>query len=203
MRIFAHDPPHRVMPDALDRDPFDLGDVRLRGEHNRQNARAAALAADAMGVPRDAIVRALEVFAGVPHRLEEVAEVDGVVYVNDSKATNPASAVRGIQAFAGGVHVILGGSLKGGDFTALREPVASRCSAAYLVGPAAQPLAADLEGTVPLHPAGTLERAVAQAAAAASPGEVVLLSPACASFDAFRDYEHRGQRFRELVAELG
>ena len=203
MRIFAHDPPHRVMPEDLDADPFDLGDVRLRGDHNRQNARAAALAADAMGVPRAAIVAALEAFAGVPNRLEEVARVAGVLYVNDSKATNPASAVRGIESFAGGVHVLLGGSVKGGGFEALREPVARRCEAAYLIGEAAPALASDLRGTVELHDCGTLERAVERAAAAARPGDVVLLSPACASFDAFTDYEERGQRFRELVAQLG
>ena len=203
MRIFAHDPPHRVVPEDLDADPFDLGDVRLRGDHNRQNARAAALAADAMGVPRTAIVAALEAFAGVPNRLEEVARVDGVLYVNDSKATNPASAVRGIESFAAGVHAILGGSVKGGGFEALREPVERRCAAAYLIGESAPALASDLRGTVELHDCGTLERAVEDAAAAARPGDVVLLSPACASFDAFADYEARGQRFRELVARLG
>jgi len=191
------------MPQDLDADPFDLGDVRLRGEHNRQNARAAALAADAMGVPRTAVVAALEAFAGVPNRLEEVATVGGVLFVNDSKATNPASAVKGLESFPGGVHAILGGSLKGGGFEVLREPVAERCAAAYLIGEAAPRLGSDLEGTVELHECATLERAVARAAEAAEPGQVVLLSPACASFDAFADYEDRGRRFRELVAELG
>jgi UDP-N-acetylmuramoylalanine--D-glutamate ligase len=156
-----------------------------------------------MGVPREAIVAALEDFAGVPNRLEEVATVGGVVYVNDSKATNPASAARGIESFPGGVHVILGGSLKGGGFGTLREPVQQRCAGAYLIGEAAPALAADLAGTIPLREAGTLEEAVGQAAAAARPGEVVLLSPACASFDAFADYEARGARFRQLVSELG
>ncbi len=203
LKIFAHDPPHRVRPEDLADDPFDLGSVRLRGDHNRENARAAALAADAMGVPRAAIVSALEQFAGVPNRLEEVAGAQGVLYVNDSKATNPASAVRGIESFAGGVHVILGGSLKGGDFASLRGPVSERCRAAYLIGQAAPALAADLDATVPLHQCGTLDRAVQQAAAAARDGDVVLLSPACASFDQFADYEARGERFRELVAGLG
>jgi UDP-N-acetylmuramoylalanine--D-glutamate ligase len=178
-------------------------DLRLRGAHNLENAMAAAAVALARGVPAEAVAEAFRTFAGVPHRLEEVARVDGVLYVNDSKATNPASAVRGIEAFPGGVHAILGGSLKGGDFVALREPVAARCEAAYLLGPAAEGLARDLADTVPLHASGTLDRAVAEAAAAASPGDVVLLSPACASFDAFRDYEDRGRRFRELVAALG
>ena len=97
------------------------------------------------------------------------------------------------------MHAILGGSLKGGGFKGLREAVGARCEAAYLIGEAAGPLAADLRGTVALHRSGTLEQAVADASSAASPGDVVLLSPACASFDAFRDYEHRGERFRELV----
>ena len=199
MRLFAHAPTHAVMPADLMEDPFDLGEVRLRGDHNRQNARAAALAADAMGVPRDAIRAALGSFAGVPHRLEEVTEREGVLYVNDSKATNVASAVKGIEAFEGGVHVILGGSLKGAGFEGLRDAVAARAKAAYLIGEAADQLAADLDGAAPLVRSGTLERAVEAASGAAEPGDVVLLSPACASFDAFRDYEDRGDRFRTLV----
>jgi len=205
LRIFANqaETGTAVMPEDLDRDPFPLGDVRLRGDHNRQNARAAALAAAAMGVPEDAIRRALASFPGVPHRMEEVAEADGVLYVNDSKATNVASATRGIESFEGGVHVILGGSLKGGGFTGLREAVAARCKGAYLIGEAAQELESDLQGTVDLHRSGILDTAVAAASTAAAPGEVVLLSPACASWDAFRDYEHRGERFRELVRAGG
>ena len=128
MKLFAHSPEHVVMPEDLLEDPFDLGEVRLRGEHNRFNARAAALAADAMGVPREAIRSALGSFAGVPHRLEEVASVGGVLAVNDSKATNVAAAVRGIEAFEGGVHVILGGSLKGEGFEGLREALSSRAA---------------------------------------------------------------------------
>jgi len=176
-----------------------LGEIRLRGAHNLENARAAALAAGLMGVPPDAIAQALRTFAGVAHRLEEVATVDGVLYVNDSKATNVASAGKGIEAFERGVHAILGGSLKGGGFTGLRDSVAARCRAAYLIGQAEERIAADLGGTVPLHRCGTLEAAVARATEAAREGEVVLLSPACASFDAFRDYEARGNRFRDLV----
>jgi UDP-N-acetylmuramoylalanine--D-glutamate ligase len=176
-------------------------DVRLRGPHNLENAEMAAAAARAMGIPEDAIREALATFAGVAHRLEEVAERDGVLYVNDSKATNVASAAVGIEAFEHGVHAILGGSLKGGGFTGLRAPLAARARAAYLIGEAADRLAGDLEGTVPLVRSGTLERALADARAAAEPGDVVLLSPACASYDQFRDYEQRGDRFRELAAE--
>lgn len=180
-----------------------IDQIRLRGAHNLENIAAAALAAEAMAIPRAAIFEALTTFAGVPHRLEEVATVGGVLYVNDSKATNVASAIRGIEAFDGGVHAILGGSLKGGGFAGLRAAVGSRATACYLIGTAADELARDLDGAAQLHRCATLERAVELAATAARPGEVVLLSPACASFDAFRDYEHRGDRFRELVAAIG
>jgi UDP-N-acetylmuramoylalanine--D-glutamate ligase len=179
--------------------PLPAAEIRLRGEHNLENAMGAAAAARASGLPDEAVAAALRGFAGVPHRLEEVGSVDGVLYVNDSKATNVSSALRGIEAFDGGVHVILGGSLKGGGFEGLREAVASRAVAAYLIGEAADRLAADLEGTVPLHRSGDLATAVGAAAAAARPGEVVLLSPACASFDQFRDYEERGSAFRSLI----
>jgi UDP-N-acetylmuramoylalanine--D-glutamate ligase len=177
------------------------GGLRLRGAHNLDNALAATAAAlAAESVDRAAVAEALRTFPGVEHRLEDVATVAGVLYVNDSKATNPVSAVRGIGAFEGGVHAILGGSLKGGGFEALRDAVAARCRACYLIGTAEERLAADLDGAAPLVRCGTLERAVERAAQAAEPGDVVLLSPACASFDAFRDYEDRGAAFKRLVA---
>jgi UDP-N-acetylmuramoylalanine--D-glutamate ligase len=179
--------------------PLRPEEIRLRGPHNLENAMGASAAALATGVPAEAVAAALRDFAGVPHRLEEVGSVGGVLYVNDSKATNVASARRGIESFDQGVHVILGGSLKGGGFAGLREAVAARCRACYLIGEAAERLAGDLEATVPLHRCGDLETAVHAATAAARPGEVVLLSPACASFDQFRDYEERGDRFRALV----
>ena len=180
--------------------PLDPDQIRLRGAHNLENAMGASAAALVSGVPADAVADALRSFAGVPHRLEEVGTVNGVLYVNDSKATNVSSARRGIESFEGGVHAILGGSLKGGGFEGLREAVAALCRACYLIGEASERLAADLAGAgVPLHRSGDLETAVRAAAAAAEPGDVVLLSPACASFDQFRDYEERGDRFRALV----
>jgi len=174
-------------------------EVRLRGAHNLANAMAAAAVCLARGVDAGAVRAALRTFAGVAHRLEEVAERDGVLYVNDSKATNVASARVGIEAFDGGLHAILGGSLKGEDFRGLRDAVSSRCVACYLIGEAAERLAEDLDGTVPLHTAGDLEAAVREASAAARPGEVVLLSPACASYDQYRDFEERGEHFRRLA----
>ncbi|HZG47957.1 MAG TPA: UDP-N-acetylmuramoyl-L-alanine--D-glutamate ligase [Thermoleophilaceae bacterium] len=179
--------------------PLPADRIRLRGAHNLENCMGASAAALAAGVPAEAVAEALRTFAGVPHRLEEVGSVDGVLYVNDSKATNVASAVRGIEALDGGVHAILGGSLKGGGFEGLRGAVRARCRACYLIGEAAGRLERDLAGTVPLHRCGELARAVSAATAAAAPGEVVLLSPACASFDQFRDFEQRGERFRALV----
>jgi UDP-N-acetylmuramoylalanine--D-glutamate ligase len=179
--------------------PIAPEEIRLRGAHNLENAMGASAAALASRVPAEAVAAALRDFVGVPHRLEEVGSVGGVLYVNDSKATNVASASRGIESFDGGVHAILGGSLKGGGFAGLRHAVAARCRACYLIGEATERLAEDLEGTVPLERCGDLETAVRAAGAAAQPGDVVLLSPACASFDQFRDYEERGDRFRSLV----
>jgi UDP-N-acetylmuramoylalanine--D-glutamate ligase len=180
--------------------PLDPTEIRLRGPHNLENAMAASAVAFVAGVPPEAVAAALREFAGVPHRLEEVGTFDGVLYVDDSKATNVSSAARGIESFFAGVHVILGGSLKGGGFEDLREPVAERCRACYLIGEAADRLAADLAGAgVPLHRCGDLETAVEAARTAAQAGEVVLLSPACASYDQFRDYEERGERFRALA----
>jgi len=181
--------------------PLPPDEIRLRGTHNLENAAAAATAANAAGIPDEPIAAALRTFAGVPHRLEEVATVEGVLYVNDSKATNVSAAMRGIESFFAGVHLIVGGSLKGGGFEELREPVAERCRACYLIGEAADRLAADLAlSGVPLHRSGDLETAVAAARDADEPGEIVLLSPACASYDQFRDYEERGERFRTLVS---
>ncbi len=177
-------------------------EIGLRGEHNVGNALAAATAALVLGIDGRDIAEALRTFAGVPNRLEEVARQGGVLYVNDSKATNTAAAAVGIAAFPSGVHAILGGSLKGGDFTGLREPVRSRCRAGYLIGEAGERLAHDLEGTVPLRRCGDLGSAVAAATEAAVPGDVVLLSPACASYDQYADYEERGRHFRELVRSL-
>jgi UDP-N-acetylmuramoylalanine--D-glutamate ligase len=174
-------------------------EIRLRGAHNLENGMGAAALALASGVERAAVAAALREFAGVPHRLEEVGTVNGVLYVNDSKATNVDSAVRGIEAFDGGVHAILGGSLKGGGFEGLRDALAGHARAAYLIGDAAERLAEDLDGAVPLHRCGDLEGAVKAATAAAEPGDVVLLSPACASFDQYRDYEQRGDHFRSLL----
>jgi UDP-N-acetylmuramoylalanine--D-glutamate ligase len=183
-----------------------VGELGLLGAHNAENAMAAAAAALSMGIDRDAVREGLRGFAGVPHRLEPIAEIGGVRFVNDSKATNVASAAVGLRAFEGGVHAILGGSEKEEPFGPLAGPIGESCVACYLTGATADRLGAELaplvEAGVPLHRCGDLEDAVRRAAAAACPGEVVLLSPACASFDAFASFEARGERFREIVEGL-
>jgi len=183
-----------------------IAELGILGEHNVANAMSVAAAALSMGINRDAVREGLHSFAGVPHRLEQVAEIDGVRFVNDSKATNVASATVGLRAFEGGVHVILGGSEKGEPYRPLLDPVRERCVACYLTGASAERLAEELapaiESGVALHRCDDLEQAVGSAAAAASSGETVLLSPACASFDAFENFEARGERFREIVGTL-
>jgi UDP-N-acetylmuramoylalanine--D-glutamate ligase len=182
-------------------------ELGIFGEHNVANAMAAAAAGLAMGLDRDAVREGLRSFAGVPHRLEQVAEIGGVRFVNDSKATNVAAASVGLRAFDGGVHAILGGSEKGEPFASLADPVREACVACYLIGAAADRLAVELAPVtaagIGLHRCADLEEAVRRAAVAAAAGEVVLLSPACASFDAFENYERRGDRFREIVEGLG
>jgi UDP-N-acetylmuramoylalanine--D-glutamate ligase len=181
-------------------------ELKLLGAHNIGNAMAAAAAALAADIDRETVAEGLRSFEALPHRLEPVRELGGVLYVNDSKATNVASALAGIEAFERGIHLILGGSLKGETFERLVEPVTERCLACYLIGEAAERLAEDLAAAaikgVVLHDSGTLERAVEAASGAANSGEVVLLSPACASFDAYADFEERGEHFRRLVERL-
>ena len=172
----------------------------LPGGHNRENAAAASTAARAAGLPDDAIAEALRSFRGVAHRLELVAERDGVRFVNDSKATNTAAARRALAAYAEPLHVILGGSRKGESFDELAREVHGR---AYLIGETADELAGALgRAGVPFEQCGDLPTALPAAVAAAGPGEIVLLSPACASYDQFRDFEQRGEEFRRLVQNL-
>ncbi len=175
-------------------------EISLPGAHNRANAMAAAAACLAAGVGRDAVVEGLRTFAGVAHRLETVAAHDGVTYVNDSKATNVDSAIVALRSYPGGVHLIAGGSGKAQDFSPLAGPVAESCRAVYLIGEATEEIARALEPAgVTLHRCGELEAAVAAASAAATAGDTVLLSPACASYDQYPDFEARGAHFRALV----
>jgi UDP-N-acetylmuramoylalanine--D-glutamate ligase len=176
----------------------------IPGRHNRENAAAAVAAARASGIREDAIAAGLRSFAGVEHRLELVAERGGVRFVNDSKATNTVAARTGIAAFDEPLHLILGGSLKGESFEELARDIAARGQVLpLLIGEASEQLAAALDRAgVAYVQAGTLDDAVRLAAARSRPGEVVLLSPACASYDQFENFERRGEEYRRLVQNL-
>ena len=182
---------------------IDVTEISLPGAHNRANAMAVAAACLARGIEPDAVVAGLRTFPGVAHRLELIATRNDIAFVNDSKATNVASTLVALRSYARGIHLIAGGRGKGQDFSPLAPLVAERCRAVYLIGEAAQDLADALApSNVPLRQEGELGAAVAAAAAAAAPGEVVLLSPACASYDQYPDFEARGAHFRRLVEEL-
>jgi UDP-N-acetylmuramoylalanine--D-glutamate ligase len=179
------------------------GELSLPGAHNVDNAMAAAAVCLARGIGRDAVTTGLKSFGGVPHRLELIRTVDGVAYVNDSKATNVASTIVALRSYDHGVQLIAGGRGKQQDFTPLGPLIDERCTAVWLIGEAAAELAQAVEGTtVPTQIVGDLEQAVCSARATASRGEVVLLSPACASYDQYRDFEARGDHFRTLVEDL-
>jgi UDP-N-acetylmuramoylalanine--D-glutamate ligase len=187
---------------------FEAGDPlpaepTIPGAHNRENAAAATAAARALGVDDARIADALRSFPGVVHRLEPVAEAGGVRYVNDSKATNTAAARRAVAAFDAPLHVILGGRGKGESYAELALDLAGRARRAYLIGETAGDLATALElAGVDHELSGDLETAVRAAAHNANAGDVVLLAPACASYDQFRDFEERGDAFRRLAQEL-
>ncbi len=177
-------------------------EIPIRGMHNVENTMAAAAAAHLAGVSLKAIASAVSTFRAVEHRLEFVRTLDGVDFYNDSKATNVDATLKALDAFAGGLWVILGGKDKGSDYTVLRVPLAAKARAALLIGAAAPKISEQIQGAVPLVDAKTLDTAVREAYAAARPGETVLLAPACASFDQFQNYEHRGRVFKTLVQEL-
>ena len=195
----------RVLFSASDPGSLDWEHARLRGQHNLENAVAAAAVARAAGVDDAAVNAALRAFDPPPHRLQPVAAAGGVEWVNDSKATNPDAVVKALTAFDRGVHLILGGSLKGSSYSELAAAVAAGpVVRSYLIGASADAIAAALDAAgAPYVRCGALERAVAEASAAAASGDTVLLSPACASFDQFRDYEERGERFAELARAAG
>ena len=181
---------------------LDVKEMALKGPHNYMNALAAALAAREVGVPFEAIARVLRAFRGIEHRLEAVAEIDGVQYINDSKATTIESLTVALQSFDTPVVLIAGGKDKGSDFSKLNELIRSRVKECVLIGTAADKMAAAWQGLAPLYRASSLQDAVNRARQTARPGEVVLLSPACASFDMFSDFEDRGRQFKSLVKKL-
>ncbi|WP_348265358.1 UDP-N-acetylmuramoyl-L-alanine--D-glutamate ligase [Telmatobacter sp. DSM 110680] len=184
--------PETVMP---------LSSIPLKGEHNVENVLAAVCAARLAGASAESVRAAVEQFKAVEHRLEYVATLNGVEIYNDSKATNVDATAKAIAAFPGNIHLILGGKDKNSDYTELAELLRSRVKAVYTIGSAAAKIESQLRGVVTLHSCETLAKAVSAIAAAAHPGDVVLLAPACSSFDQFESYEHRGRVFKELVNE--
>jgi UDP-N-acetylmuramoylalanine--D-glutamate ligase len=179
-----------------------VAEIPLRGAHNVENVLAAVCAALLGGVAAESIRASVRGFKAVEHRLEYVATVRGVEYYNDSKATNVDATKKALEAFPGGVHLILGGKDKDSNYAEMADLVRARCKFVYTIGSAAEKIERQLAGVVKMVSAGTLDVAVRKAAEDAAAGEVVLLAPACASFDQFENYEHRGRAFKELVNQL-
>ncbi|HXN14285.1 MAG TPA: UDP-N-acetylmuramoyl-L-alanine--D-glutamate ligase [Candidatus Acidoferrales bacterium] len=181
---------------------ISLKGFRLRGRHNISNAMAASAAALALGVKPEVIERALASFRGLPHRIEVVHENGGITYIDDSKGTNVGAVVEAIDALAAPIILIAGGLDKGGDYAPLRRPLEEKVKLAIFNGAARDKMAAALEGTTKIESVATLKQAVEHAARVAQPGDTVLLSPACSSFDQFKDYAERGNVYKELVRAL-
>jgi UDP-N-acetylmuramoylalanine--D-glutamate ligase len=179
-----------------------IREIPLRGMHNVENVMAAAVMAQLAGAAPEQIRAAVMSFPGVEHRIEFVREIDGVKWYNDSKATNVDATLKAIAAFDGGLWIILGGKDKNSDYAPLASALAPKARAALLIGAAAEKIAGQLRGAVPLIACGTIDRAIAEARAHATSGDTVLLAPACASFDQFENYEHRGRVFKKLVGEI-
>jgi UDP-N-acetylmuramoylalanine--D-glutamate ligase len=179
-----------------------LSEISLKGAHNVENVLAAVAIGMAAGVEPAAIRRAVKDFRAVEHRLEYVSTVRGVHYYNDSKATNVDATVKALEAFPANVHLILGGRDKDSDYRELNPLISARVKRVYTIGEAAAKIAGQIGDAAPVVSAQTLESAVQQATDAAAPGDVVLLAPACASFDQFSSYEHRGRVFKQLVRSL-
>ena len=192
---------YRPAMDAETEKIMPLRGIPLKGAHNVENVLAAVCAARLAGAPADAIRQAVEGFQAVEHRLEYVTTINGVEYYNDSKATNVDATAKAVASFDSGIHLILGGKDKGPSYTVLTQLLRARVRAVYTIGSAAAKIESELRGVVTIQSCETLQNAVSAAASAARPGEVVLLAPACSSFDQFENYEHRGRVFKELVTE--
>jgi len=180
-------------------DLFPAASIKLKGSHNLENTLAACAMAILAGAPPESLEDSVRKFTGVEHRIEYVAEIDGVQYFNDSKATNVDAAIKSVESFPGNILMIAGGQDKGGDFSLLKHPVRQRVKRLVLIGEAADTIRRALGKDVETSGAGTMQEAVTLCRQYAQPGDIVLLAPACASFDMFRDYEHRGRVFKDAV----
>lgn len=181
---------------------LDRSDIQLKGEHNLENVLAAVCMTMVAGCTPQQVRQAVSEFQAVEHRLELVATINGVTFYNDSKATNVDATVKALESFPGNIHIILGGKDKGSDYTVLNPLLRDRVKRVYLIGAASDKIASQVQNATAVVRSGILERAVRQAFDSATPGDVVLLAPACASFDQFENYEHRGRVFKELVRSL-
>lgn len=191
----------RTSPGAEPEIVMPLAGIPLKGEHNVENVLAAVCAAHLAGASSDSIRKAIEEFKAVEHRLEYVSTINGVEVYNDSKATNVDATAKAIAAFPGNIHLILGGKDKNSDYTTLTDLLHSHVKAIYTIGSAAAKIESQLRGVVAIHSCETMDKAIAAISAAAHPGDIVLLAPACSSFDQFESYEHRGRIFKGLVNE--
>ena len=200
--VFSRDGKIWIQLDDESRLVMERSQIRLRGEHNLENVLAAAAAGFLVGVEPEAIARACRSFAGVEHRLEWIRDLEGVSFYNDSKATNVESASKAMEALEQPLVAIMGGTNKGSDFRVLRPLVKRKVRHLVLLGEARESLMEGLRGTAPVSEVGGLEEAVRRAFVEALPGDAVLLAPACASFDMFRNYEERGRAFKDLVSQL-
>ena len=188
------DSQHEVLP---------LSEIPLKGNHNVENVLAAVCSGLLMGCDLERVREAVRNFKAVEHRLEYVATIRGVDYYNDSKATNVDATIKALESFPGGIHLILGGKDKGSDYTVLNDLLRERVKRVYTIGAAAEKIESHIKGTTEISYTGTLDAAIRKAHDTAQPGDVVLLAPACASFDQFQNYEHRGRTFKEIVKSLG
>ena len=194
-RILFRDP-------AGQREIMLVSEIPLKGTHNLENVLAAVCAGKLSGCNSEVIAEAVRNFKVVEHRLEYVATIRGVEYYNDSKATNVDATIKALESFPANIHLILGGKDKGSDYTVLNDLLRQRVKRVYTIGAAAEKIESQVKGAAEIVHAESLDSAVQRASASAQPGDIVLLAPACASFDQFRNYEHRGKVFKELVQRL-
>jgi len=185
-----------------EREVLPVAEIPLKGAHNLENVLAAVCAGALMGCAPEKIRRAVRDFKAVEHRLEFVATIRGVDYYNDSKATNVDATIKALESFPANIHLILGGKDKGSDYSVLNDLLRQRVKRVYTIGAAAEKIESQIKNVEVVH-AETLENALRKANAVAQAGDVVLLAPACASFDQFKNYEQRGQVFKEVVRALG
>ena len=187
---------------AKEAEIMPVSEIPLKGAHNLENVLAAACMAALAGCAPERIREAVRDFKAVEHRLEFVATIHGVQYYNDSKATNVDATIKAIESFPSNLHLVLGGKDKGSDYTVLKDLLRERVKRVYTIGAAAEKIESQIAGAAPIEPTGTLEAAVRRAAELAQPGDIVVLAPACASFDQFENYEHRGRVFKQAVAAI-